>query len=68
MPANPYKPKPANKVYIAANGHKMEMAPKFSNHSGWYFVYATAWHHESCWCHTSEESNYDLSEYAGEEE
>jgi hypothetical protein len=68
MAANQYKARPADKVYAAANGHTMEVSPQFSKHSGWYFVYAFAGHSDSCWCHTSEEGNYNVGEYAGEEE
>lgn len=55
--------RPANKVYGAANGHVMEIAPTFSKFSGWYFVYANAWHSDTCHC-----SSYNVSEYAGESE
>lgn len=60
--------RPADKVYTAANGHRMEVSPQYSENSGWYFVYAYASHSDTCWCHTSEESSYNVSEYAGEEE
>jgi hypothetical protein len=69
MAANKYAPAPANKVYYAANGHKMEIAPSFSKHSGWYFVYSNAWHHDSCPCkHWTEGNGYNVGEYAGESE
>lgn len=63
MPANPYAPKPADKVYTAANGHRMELSPSWSKFSGWYFVYANAWHSDTCPC-----KSYNVGEYAGEEE
>lgn len=69
MPANKYSKRPANSVYLAANGHQMEIAPTWSNFSGWYFVYSNASHHTSCPCSAWEEGNgYNVSEYAGENE
>lgn len=63
MSANQYKPRPADKVYMAANGHRMEVSPTWSKHSGWYFVYSFASHSDSCPC-----SQYNVEEYAGESE
>lgn len=60
--------RPADKTYLAANGHMMTVSPTFSKFSGWYFVYSHASHAGRCWCYNSDESNYDVGEYAGEEE
>lgn len=68
MSANQYKSRPADKEYLAANGHKMVVSPQFSKHSGWYFVYAFASHADSCSCSTWDEGPYDVAEYAGESE
>lgn len=63
MTANQYKKRPAPKTYIAANGHVMDLAFRFSRHTGWYPVYSLSTHSASCPC-----SEYNVSEYAGEDE
>jgi hypothetical protein len=63
MPANPYKGRPASKTYRAANGHLMELAYRFSRHTGWYPVHSLSTHSAECEC-----DSYDVSEYAGESE
>ena len=68
MTANQYKSRPADKTYLAANGHMMTVSPQFSSRTGWYFVYSYASHADTCPCFQSEESGYNVSEYAGEEE
>ena len=61
---------PGEKTYTAANGHRMVVEPQYSPRNGgeWHYVYAYAGHADDCFCYTSEEGNYDVSEYAGERE
>lgn len=69
MSANQYAARPADKTYMAANGHEMTVSPQFSKRTGWYFVYSFASHSATCPCSTWEEGNgYNVGEYAGEEE
>lgn len=64
MAQNQFKEYPGSKTYTAANGHVMEVEPRYSEvRDEWYYIYAFASHSSDCPC-----VEYNVEEYAGESE